>query len=1130
MRHVDYLILTPHLYTRHNMKMTPSSRPTSLFRLSTLDSRLSTLQLWSLIGVGVFAGMATADEKVGIRVPDGFEVSKFADDHLAHDIFSMTVDSLGRVVVSGPGYVRILIDSNGDGTADSYRQFVDGPKTGAQGMHFHGRDLLCTGDAGLIRYRDKNGDDRADGPPDVFLKIKTGSEHHAHAIRRGPDGWWYLLAGNMADVTGDYATLPTSPIRKPVSGTLLRFQPDLAGGEIVADGYRNAYNFAFHPQGDMFVFDSDGERDISLPWYRPTRVFQASPGSSAGWVSRSWKRPAYFADMPPVVASFGRGSPTGVACYRHRQFPQELHGALFVLDWTFGRVMAIPLQRDGSVWTSNPVTFMTGIGQFGFAPTDVAVGPQGSLYVCVGGRGTRGGVYRVTYRGAKTSSASQPTPKTSASKLTACLNAPQPLSSWSRARWEPLAEQLGRKRFLAAALSEQLAPEARVRALEILTELYAGIDAGSLSKLATAKPATVRARAVWSAGRSGLIRRQPKLLLLFLNDADPLVVRSALETLVGLSELAEIEPLLPSLAKQLKANDRFVRQTASRVAGQLPKSASKKIAKLAGKRNPQANLSLALASVLRPTIVDTHAISVGLSILGGRHSNELKLEAARLMQLGLGDVGPGGKRPAVFDSYASPLDLKPRRGFLNPVRNQLTTIYPTGNEQIDFEVSRLLAMLETDNTVVLDRVLSKIDDVSHPVADIHQLIVASRIPSKRTSQHREIIAKALVDLEAKIAARKLNLDSNWDARVSEMYEQLTRHDPLLPKTLLQQDNFGRPGHILYLSEFSKDDLFEVVAAFVKNIEGDRNYPWTNNVVFVLGASHVPAHRLLVRKQFESFAVRSAVLIVLAKTPTAADRDKFLDGLSSSQLEVLTACLKALSKLPVSQQPAEQFTLLKTLRRLGSNRREYELREDAARLLRMNMKQDFEFQFGEAGHRPQPKVIGKWTALLGSRFPAVAARQLGAGAADLSQLRQMLAKVNWPEGNATRGLTLFEKRSCNQCHGGRSALGPDLAGIARRFSREDLFIAIALPNRDVSPRYQTTMIETAAGKIYTGLIIYESVDGLLLRNSTNQTFRIEAADIEFRQIRPKSLMPMGLLKDLNPDDFADLYEYLSSLTP
>ena len=93
-------------------------------------------------------------EDVGLKVPEGFSVIRYADDALAHDIFSMTIDSRGRVVVSGPGYVKILEDRDGDGKADHAIDFADGPKTGAQGLYFYGRNLLCTGDEGLLHYKD----------------------------------------------------------------------------------------------------------------------------------------------------------------------------------------------------------------------------------------------------------------------------------------------------------------------------------------------------------------------------------------------------------------------------------------------------------------------------------------------------------------------------------------------------------------------------------------------------------------------------------------------------------------------------------------------------------------------------------------------------------------------------------------------------------------------------------------------------------------------------------------------------------------------------------------------------------------------------------------------------------------
>ncbi|MFM7920984.1 MAG: hypothetical protein ACKPJJ_12220, partial [Planctomycetaceae bacterium] len=86
-----------------------------------------------------------AQEFSGIKVPEGFRVELYADDDLAHDIHSLTLDSRGRVVVSGPGYVRILTDADGDGRADGFQQFADGPATGSQGMYFHGSSLLCAG-------------------------------------------------------------------------------------------------------------------------------------------------------------------------------------------------------------------------------------------------------------------------------------------------------------------------------------------------------------------------------------------------------------------------------------------------------------------------------------------------------------------------------------------------------------------------------------------------------------------------------------------------------------------------------------------------------------------------------------------------------------------------------------------------------------------------------------------------------------------------------------------------------------------------------------------------------------------------------------------------------------------------
>ena len=52
------------------------------------------------------------------RLPPGFEISQFSGPELANDIFHLTIDPKGRVVVSGKGYIRILVDDHNVGKAN----------------------------------------------------------------------------------------------------------------------------------------------------------------------------------------------------------------------------------------------------------------------------------------------------------------------------------------------------------------------------------------------------------------------------------------------------------------------------------------------------------------------------------------------------------------------------------------------------------------------------------------------------------------------------------------------------------------------------------------------------------------------------------------------------------------------------------------------------------------------------------------------------------------------------------------------------------------------------------------------------------------------------------------------------
>jgi putative membrane-bound dehydrogenase-like protein len=1076
----------------------------------------------------------------GIQALPGFEVTEFVSDAQAHDIFCLTFDPRGQLVVSGPGYIRKVIDRDGDGRGDDVIPFSNGPQTGAHGLAFHGKSLLAVGDAGLLRYRDQDQDDRADGPPTVLVKLKTGNEHDAHAIQRGPDGWWYLLAGNTAEITAAYASLPTSPVKQPRAGALLRFQPDFAAAEIVAHGLRNAYDFTFNSQGDIFTFDSDDERDISWPWYRPTRVFQLLPTSDTGWISQTWKRPDDFVDMPPVIGSFGRGSPTGLVCYQHRQFPESYHGAVFALDWTYGRVLCLPLKPVSETYTAESHVFLTGKGGHGFAPTDIEVGPDGCVYVAVGGRGTRGAVYRV-----RSTAPSLLPPLADDNELAGSLRAPQPLSAWSRQQWTAIARKRGRDAYWKAAEpGSKYRTAERVRAVEILTELFEGLSADELTKFPSDRDDAVRARAVWSYGRRHLANTRPSVLSLFLpqdGQAAPSVARAVLEALLPLPPTADWLSVTAGLAIQLGSPHRHNRELAAQVIRRMPSARLPELSKAATAQGVHAVVTYSRGWLLHPDTTTDRRFEVVVPLCTKvltqpRLPVAVKQDALRLVQLLLGDLGPAEGTPPAFQAYTARISLVDYERQLDPLRIALADVFPTSDDRLDEELSRVLAMLAPTHQPLLEKVTSRLTADSPAVADLHWLLVAASIPVPRTVEQRLRIARALVGLEKKFQTQRLPQDSNWTDRMKDLYTRLVSLDEFLAPSLVDVEGFGQPGHVVFLSEMPDYRSEDAIQAFARRASLIADYPWTNETIFVLGASNEPLHRELVRKQYSNFAVRAAVLITLSEQPEAIDRSKFREGLSSSQPEVVEACLNALERLPASTDIEEQAALLKAMRRLGGQGPEAAQRARIAPLLRRNTDLTVTSPSSpssgtESAAETAARLTAEanaWTAALLGKWPEIAQSLDGGAAADLTAALQILADVPWERGDAAKGEVLYRARACAQCHGGRSALGPSLEGVTGRFSREDLLTAIVAPSRDVSARYQTEHIETDDGRLLSGLIVYESVDGLLLRTATQQTYRIETSQIVEREKSAVSLMPIGLLKDLTATDYADLFAYLATL--
>lgn len=1032
-------------------------------------------------------------EDVDLKAPEGFEVTLYADDDLAHDIYAMTIDSHGRVVVSGAGYVKTLHDDDGDGKADRATLFSETPHSGAHGMVFRGNDLLCTGDNMLMELVDKDGDGKADGAPKRWASLRN-PEHGANGLTIGPDGWIYVICGNDAGLK-NLRVAKTSPVQNVQCGGVVRFSADGKQAEVYAHGMRNPYDLAFDEFGFLYTVDADGERDQHLPWYTPNRLFDISQGAHHGWIQegwrKSWNRPAYFFDNVERMVEIGRGSPTGVEAYRHDAFPAEYRDQIYSCCWTLGKVYRFPRENKGASGAAEMKVFLETTGEVGFAPVDIAVGPSGDLFVAIGGRRTRGGVFRVRYTG-EVSQVKQP------EDLHKLLTAPQPLAEWSRSSWRKLAKEAGQKSIAAATSNENLSIGMRVRAIEILVSEFGGIDDDLANDLLKSDNERIRAKAVWAVGRS---QGDDEILAKATFDESPLVRRYAWEGLQNRDK--------PEVAKLNHARevDRRVLRTAY----------------LSGLFKPEANESLRVDEVQGMLTAKHFSRALKAFYFNEYEFTENvdweQLDALRLMQISLGDVNVESPEPQVYAGYS----FRAKEEELAAARLEFNRYPPSStNRNVQAEIVRIAAGVGA--SIEHFQPPKWLGDAETPAPeDIHYLIAYSRMRGERSSKMTDLIAHLLVMLPIKMETQYRYASRNWPLRVGEAYEELVRRDEQLLEAILRHPKFGDPGHSLYVLRAPKEQRADAARRLIASVQKQKDILWDESLLSV--AKLLPreeAERTL-RDQWSDARLQDEIALFLAGAPHPQDRAKFVRGLASVQPDVVRRCAQALSVLPEEATDAELLAAMRSLQRHLADKRFRLTRRAVHQLLSVWTDQSREIEEAD----DLVKAYQPWFDWFEKSHPNQF-KQLTGFTNDGESWRKKLAAVDWDRGSATAGKTVFEKKLCHRCHAASDSLGPDLKGAAGRFSRDDLFAAIVDPSRNVSPLYQTTRVEVDNGKVHFGIPVYTSPDGTLLQTGPGATVRIAGDEIIDIRKSATSLMPTGLLNDVSEKGLADLYAYLRTL--
>lgn len=381
-----------------------------------------------------------------LKVYDGLEVGLFASEPMFSNPTNISVDARGRIwVCEAYNYrnqlnpknpvkpegdrIMILEDTDSDGVADKRKVFYQGTDVNAAlGICVLGNKVYVSCSPNVFVFTDENGDDVPDKKEVLFTGIQGEQHDHGmHTFIFGHDGRMYFNMGNEAKVllkaNGD--TVVDVHDRKVVTngdpfrqGMALRMDMDGTNVEVLGHNFRNNYELAVDPYGTVWQSDNDddGNKGTRINYVMEQGNYGFTDEvTGAGWRARRTNMEKeiplrhWHLNDPGVVPNLlqtGSGSPTGIMLYEGTMMPEVFRSELIHCEPGHNVVRSYVVENDGAGYQAKIVNLLEAKEDQWFRPSDIAAGPDGSLFIAdwydpgVGGHQVgdlnRGRIYRVS--------------------------------------------------------------------------------------------------------------------------------------------------------------------------------------------------------------------------------------------------------------------------------------------------------------------------------------------------------------------------------------------------------------------------------------------------------------------------------------------------------------------------------------------------------------------------------------------------------------------------------------------------------------------------------------------------------------------------------------------------------------